>query len=136
MELLRALEMESYQFTRYIPQYLGRILMYIKPVELDEILDSFQEKVKSANAQITTLMIKTVGYALSHYTTYKEMCVDDDKGYHKRMVTMLGILFNGFVNYNPVVNQVAFRVIGQRIFESRHMSREMKTEIFKLSIKK
>lgn len=136
VELLRALEMESYQFTRYIPQYLGRILMYIKPVELDEILDSFQEKVKSANAQITTLMIKTVGYALSHYTTYKEMCVDDDKGYHKRMVTMLGILFNGFVNYNPVVNQVAFRVIGQRIFESRHMSREMKTEIFKLSIKK
>lgn len=136
VELLRALEMESYQFTRYIPQYLGEILMYIKPVELDEILDSFQEKVKSANAQITTLMIQTVGYALSHYANYKDMCDGDEEGYHKRMVVMLGILFNGFVNYNPVVNQVAFRVIGQRIFESKHMSKKMKTDIFKLSIKK
>lgn len=136
VELLRALEMESYQFTRYIPQYLGQILMYIKPVELDEILDSFREKVKSANAQITTLMLQTVGYALSHYGSYKEMCDCDEDGYHKRMVDMLGILFNGFVNYNPVVNQVAFRVIGQHIFESKHMSRKMKMEIFKVSIKK
>ncbi len=136
VELLRALEMESYQFTRYIPQYLGRILMYIKPGELDEILDSFQEKVKSANAQITTLMIQTVGFALSHYSSYKSMCEEDEEEYNKRLVVMLGILFNGFVNYNPVVNQVAFRVIGQRIFESRHMDRQMKLEIFKISIKK
>jgi len=136
IELLRALEMESYQFTRYIPQYLGQVLMYIKPRELDEILDSFQEKVKSANAQITTLMIQTVGYALSKYSSYKDMCEDDDEGYKRRMVVMLGILFNGFVNYNPVVNQVAFRVIGQHIFASKYMSKTMKTEIFKLSIKK
>lgn len=136
IELLRALEMESYQFTRYIPQYLGEILMYIKPVELDEILDSFEEKVKSANAQITTLMIQTVGFALSHYSGYKSMCENDNEGYRRRMEVMLGILFNGFVNYNPVVNQVAFRVIGQRIFASKFMSKTMKTEIFKISIKK
>ncbi|GKT36342.1 cytidyltransferase, partial [Aduncisulcus paluster] len=76
-------------------------------------------------------MIQTVGYALSHYASYKEMCGDDEEGYHKRMVSMLGILFNGFVNYNPVVNQVAFRVIGQRIFESKHLGKKMKLEIFK-----
>ena len=134
IELLRALEMESYQFTRYIPQYLGKILMYIKPVELDEILDSFQERVKSANAQITTLMLQTVGVAISHYTGYKKMCDNDQNGYKRRMTMMLGILFNGFVNYNPVVNQVAFRVIGKQIFASKSMSKTMKTEIFKLSI--
>ncbi len=136
IELLRALEMESFQFTRYIPKYLGQLLLYLQPVEFDEILDSFEEKVKKANPQIITLMLQTVGEALSSYSKYKEMCQGDDSGYKQRMIKMLGILFNGFVNYNPKVNQTAFQVIGKSIYASTSLQLEEKRDIFRMTAKK
>lgn len=34
VELVRALEMEGYRFTKYIPDYLGKIIMYLPMIEL------------------------------------------------------------------------------------------------------
>ncbi|MBU4601473.1 cytidyltransferase, partial [bacterium] len=49
IELLRALEMEDYQFTKYIPYYLGQLILYLTPNELEELVDDLIEKIKQSD---------------------------------------------------------------------------------------
>ncbi|MGB3368671.1 MAG: cytidyltransferase [Acidaminobacteraceae bacterium] len=136
VELLRALEMESYQVTRYIPDYLGRLLTYIKPEELDELLYDFKYKIKKSNAQTGMLILKTVGQAILNYDSYKETFGESQEKVDDRLEMMLGILLNGFVSYIPSVTQIAFNVIGKYIYGSDSISLEYKAKIFKYIGKK
>ena len=44
--------MQGYQFTKYIPNYLGQLLTYLQPTELNEIIDDFEEKIRQSNTNI------------------------------------------------------------------------------------
>lgn len=136
VELLRALEMESYQFTRYIPEYLGKIILSVKPKELDEILDDFKDKMKRSNAQIGMLIAKTVGVMIQNYSLYKIDYAESDKVYTERLYSMLGILLNGLVSYIPTVTESSMSVIGKDIFGDAAMSTSDKLVLFKMSVKK
>ncbi|SCZ77653.1 nucleotidyl transferase family protein [Acidaminobacter hydrogenoformans] len=136
IELLRALEMESYQFTRYIPEYLGKIILSVKPKELDEILDDFRDKMKRSNAQIGMLIAKTVGVMIRNYGLYKVVYAESDEIYRERLYTMLGILLNGLVSFIPSVTEASMGVIGKDIFGDRGMLSEDKLLMFKMAIKK
>lgn len=136
VELLRALEMESYQVTRYIPDYLGRLLIHIKPEELDELLYDFKYKIKKSNAQTGMLILKTVGQAILNYDNYKDTFKESQDEVDDRLEMMLGILLNGFVSYIPSVTQIAFNVIGKYIYGSEKISLEYKAKIFKYIGKK
>lgn len=136
VELLRALEMESYQVTRYIPDYLGRLLIHIKPEELDELLSDFKYKIKKSNAQTGMLILKTVGQAILNYENYKDSFKESQASVDNRLEDMLGILLNGFVSYIPSVTQIAFNVIGKYIYGSSKISLEYKAKIFKYIGKK
>lgn len=136
IELLRALEIEGYQFTKYIPYYLGQIILYLQPVELDEVLDDLIEKIKQSGPQISSLLLKTLAVTVSYYPKYRELFPLDEKSYESRLVQILGILLNGLVNYDLQIKQVAFSVLGKEIFGSRHLNLEQKCHIFKLTAKK
>lgn len=136
IELLRALEMESYQFTRYIPEYLGKIILSVKPKELDEILDDFKDKMKRSNAQIGMLIAKTVGVMIRSYGLYKVAYTEPEEQYRERLYTMLGILLNGLVSFIPSVTEAAMGVIGKDIFGDVGMPSEDKLLMFKMAIKK
>jgi hypothetical protein len=66
IELFRALEMESYQFTRYIPEYLGRLVLKLEPSELDETIDEFMNSIRKSNSKISMLVLKTMGVAINY----------------------------------------------------------------------
>lgn len=136
VELLRALEMQGFQFTKYIPPVLGKIMLYLHPVELDEILDDFIEKIKQSSTQINFLLLKTIGSTIQHYSEYKNRFKENDKVYEARLSKLLGILLNGLVSYDDQVNQEAFRVIGKEIFGSQALSLLQKNGIFQLIAKK
>ncbi|WIV10439.1 cytidyltransferase [Proteiniborus sp. MB09-C3] len=136
VELLRALEMQGFQFTKYIPPYLGRMLLYLHPVELDEIIDDFIEKIKQSSSQVTFLLLRTIGSTISNYPQYKERFNEDTDRNIQRLKKMLGILLNGLVNYDYQINHEAFRVIGKEIFGSSELSLKEKGDIFKLILKK
>ncbi|RKD29144.1 nicotinate-nicotinamide nucleotide adenylyltransferase [Thermohalobacter berrensis] len=136
VELLRALEMQGYQFTKYIPYYLGQIMLYLHPVELDELIDDFEEKIRQSNTQISLLLLKTIGVAIQHYPKYKNFFDEEEKKYKKRLIKMLGILLTGLVNYDIQVKQEAFSVIGKDIFGSKELNLEEKREIFQYIAKK
>lgn len=136
VELLRALEIQGYHFTKYIPNYLGQLILYLHPVELDEILDDFIDKIKHTNTQINLLLLKTTGVALRNYPMYKSFFSEKDDIYKKRQLKMLGILLNGLVHFDIQVKQEAFRIIGKEIFGCQELSLEEKREIFCLIAKK
>ena len=136
VELLRALEIEGYQFTEYIPGYLGRIILYLKPVELDEIIDDLALKVKKSNHEICLLILKTIGIAIVNYSLYSSRFKESNNKYESRLLKMLGILLNGLVNYSPQIKQSALTVIGREIFNSKIMKMEQKKYIFNLIAKK
>jgi nicotinic acid mononucleotide adenylyltransferase len=136
IELLRALEMESYQFTRYIPEYLGKIIISVKPKELDEILDDFKDKMKRSNAQLGMLIAKTVGVMIRNYSMYRIVYGESETVYRERLYTMLGILLNGLVSFIPTVTESAMSVIGKDIFGDVSMLSEDKLVLFKMAVKK
>lgn len=136
VELLRALEMESYQFTRYIPNYLGRILLKVQPVELDEIIDDFKDKIKRSGAQLGMLITRTVGVIINHYGSYRAVYTEEELAYKLRLETLVGILLNGFVSYVPAITQTAMSVLGRDIFADPTMAISEKKHLIDLCLKK
>jgi len=136
IELLRALEMEDYQFTKYIPYYLGQLILYLTPNELEELIDDLIEKIKQSDPKLSSLLLRTVGIAIANYPKYRERFSEKEKSYENRLSKMIGILLNGFVHYDLKVKQAAFRVIGREIFGSSHLSLDEKNHIFQLIAKK
>lgn len=136
IELLRALEIQGYHFTKYIPYYLGQLILYLQPKELDELLDDFTDKIKHSNRQINFLVLKTIGIAIQFYPKYKILFKEEEDIYAKRQIKMLGILLNGLVSYDTQVRQKAFRIIGKEIFGSKELTLKQKNIIFKLVAKK
>lgn len=136
IELIRALEMENYHFTKYIPYYLGRMLLFLHPKELDEIIDDFEEKIRKANRQINFLILKTIGNCIQYYSQYPTNFKEDDAIYDKRLKKLLGILITGIANYDIQVQQEAFRIIGTYIFGSRVLSLNEKNHIFSIIAKR
>ncbi|NBI05391.1 cytidyltransferase [Senegalia massiliensis] len=136
VELLRALEIQGYHFTKYIPNYLGQLILYLQPTELDELIDDFIDKIKSNNRQIQFLILKTVGVAIQNYSNYNDIFSESKSFSNKRFIKLLGILLNGLVNYDIQVSQESFRIIGSEIFGSNILDLEEKNIIFKNIAKK
>jgi hypothetical protein len=73
IELLRALEMDNYQFTKFIPSYLGKLFLFLPPKELDEIIDDLEDKIKTSEPQTCILLFKTIGIAIENYHNYRNL---------------------------------------------------------------
>ena len=136
VELIRSLEMESYTFTKYIPPYLGKVMLQIKPVELDEILESFEEKMSTNNPKLIALIEQTLGHLIVGYSEYRYAFKGTKESHDERIIRMFGILFSGFVHDSNFVNQTAFSVIAKDIFSSPIINETKKAYLYRLTIKK
>ncbi|WP_236860164.1 cytidyltransferase [Candidatus Formimonas warabiya] len=135
VELLRALEIRGYQFSE-IPYFLGRLLISLQPVELDEMIEGFIQHIKQPNPKLIYLLLRTIGVAIENYPQYHEAFREEEPSFQARLEKMLGILLNGLGNYNSQIKQMAFSVIGKEIFGSQHLSLKEKNHIFRLFAKK
>ncbi len=136
VELLRALEISGYQYAEYIPLYFGKLILFLQPVELDEIIDDFIIKLKHSSPQLNSLILRTVGIAVVHYVGLKDRLHEDHSLYINRMTKMLGILLNGVAHFDLQVKQAAFSALGREIFGSAALDLEEKQHIFRLVAKK
>jgi len=136
VELLRALEIEGNRFTEYIPHYIGQIILWLQPVELDEIIEDLQNKIKTSSSNVKSLILKTIGVAISSYPNYKDRFTESFEDYNTRKVFMLGILLNSLADYETKSRQTAFSVLGKDIFGTTNLSLDNKEVIFKLISKK
>ncbi len=136
IELMRGLEIGEYQFSKYIPEYLGEMSLYLHPNELDEFINELIKQTESNNDRISSVALDTVGIMVTKYSEYGERFREESKANHARLERLLGILLKGLANYRIVVSQEAFEVIGQYIFGNEDLSLEEKSVIFQVLNKK
>lgn len=136
IELMRGLEIGEYQFSKYIPEYLGEMSLYLHPNELDEFIKEVTKQTESTNDRISSVALDTVGIMVTKYPQYRERFEEEEKVNRARQERLLGILLKGLANYREVVSQEAFEVIGQYIFANEDLTLVEKATIFQVVNKK
>ncbi|MBN2286822.1 MAG: cytidyltransferase [Tissierellales bacterium] len=136
IELLRGLEIEGYEFSKYIPRYLGEFMLYLHPKELDESITDFEIYAKDRSARTIPLILYTIGFMIEYYHEYADRFEETTETRNKRLEKMIGILMSGLSNYDENIRQEAFLCIGKNIFDSQALSLEQKFDIYKKINKK
>ena len=136
VELSKGLEIGEYEFSKYIPEYLGELALHLHPNELNELILDFKKLLNSTNDRVGSVTLNTLGIMLQNYPSYKERFHEEPSAYQKRRETLLGLILKGLSNYRDAVNQEALLVLGQYFFGTLKLSLEEKQAIFTLIYKK
>ncbi|GAB1475788.1 hypothetical protein MASR2M70_06200 [Bacillota bacterium] len=136
IELMRGLEIGEYQFSKYIPAYLGEMSLYLHPNELDEFINELIKQAESTNDQISSVALDTVGIMIGKYPEYEARFSEPSDRNRLRLERLLGVLMKGLSNYREVVSQESFEVVGRHIFGSGDLGLEEKACIFGIIGKK
>ena len=136
VELTKGLELGQYEFSKYIPDYLGQFALYLHPNELDELITNFKKLLESTNEQVGSVTLDTLGILLLHYPSYRQRFPESSHAYVKRREMILGLILKGLSHYQEVWNQEAFLVIGQYLFGTELLSLQEKYELFQVVYKK
>lgn len=136
VELLRALEMESYQFAKYIPKYFGQLILYLRPRELDEIISDFEYKIKVSSTNIILLLLSTIVISIVNYDSYRIRFIEDEIIHTERLNRLIGLLFIAMASYNIDVKNESLRIMSSTIFNSNIISLDEKYRIFNIIGKK
>lgn len=132
VELGKGLEIGDYQFTKYIPIYLGVIMLHLPPRELDELIQDLEELLVASNGQVAGAVLNTFGVLIENYNIYRQLFGEDEEEAvtKTRKYRIINSIVRGFANYNTTVSQEAFWTIGLNIFGSEKLSKDEKYEIY------
>lgn len=136
VELLKGLEVGEYEFSKYIPEYLGQLALWLPPEQLEEVLTYLRGLMANANDRVVSVALDTVGVLTEYYPRYKERFVEDVRTARERLGRLLGMVLGGLANHRETVRQEALLVTGQYMFGSRRLNDHEKMEIFALTHKK
>ena len=136
VELLKGLEVGEYEFSKYIPEYLGQLALWLPPEQLEEVLTYLRGLMANANDRVVSVALDTVGVLTEYYPRYKERFEEDEETARERLGRLLGMVLGGLANHRETVRQEALLVTGQYMFGSRRLNDHEKMEIFSLTHKK
>ena len=136
VELCRGLELGQQEFTKYIPDYLGRFALWLPPPELDEVLDDLRVNLSSSDSRVTASVLDTVGVIYEAYDAYRSRFPETDDAYRRRRERLLGLLMRGLSGIDGATRQEALFVLGRRVFGSGELGRHEKRRAFMLTQRK
>lgn len=132
VELGKGLEIGDYQFSKYIPNYLGVIMLHLPPRELDELICDLEKFLEAANGQVAAAVLHTFGVVMENYRIYRALfgSEETEEATEARKYKLVNLIVRGFANYNTTISQEAFWTFGMHVFGSEFLSLEEKYEIF------
>jgi len=136
VELTGGLEIGEYQVSKYIPEYLGEVALYLHPNELDEIISDLKKLQRSTNDKVSSVTLNTLGMIIQKYPSYKGRFNEPVEKFEERRRVLLGMLLSGLANYRETVSQEALYVIGKYFFAAENLTQEEKCLIFESIYKK
>ncbi len=136
VELCKGLEIGEYEFSKYIPEYLGELAMYLHPNELDELILDLEKMLNSNNDKVCSVTLDTLGIMVQNYPDYQNRFYESTSIVCRRREQLLGLILKGLSHYHQAVSQEAFLVIGQYIFGTNKLSLEDKKNIFTIIYKR
>ena len=127
IELYNGLEIEDYQFSGMIPDYLGRVMLHLPPEELDETLGEFERLFNSGSDRTASAALNTLAVLTENYGTYG---FDEDDGIKtKRRDRILGLLMKGCAYYKKGISREAVRTFCVHVFASEMLSLDDKADV-------
>lgn len=136
VELVRGLEIDQQEFSKYIPDYLGRLTLWLPPVQMEEILGVLWDYLCSANSRAVTAALDTVGVIYESYDVYRSRFPEDAEKYRSRRERLLGMLMKGLAGFRSEVRQEALFILGNRVFGSGVLGVHEKRQALLLTVKK
>ncbi len=136
VELCRGLELGQQEFTKYIPDYLGRFALWLPPAELDEVLDDLWVNLSASDSRVAASVLDTVGIIYETYDAYRTRFPETDDAYRRRRQRLLGMLMRGLYGIDNAVRQEALYVLGRRVFGSMELGDHEKCRAFVLTERK
>ncbi|MBQ8563903.1 MAG: phosphohydrolase [Firmicutes bacterium] len=132
VELGKGLEIGDYQFSKYIPNYLGIIMLHLPPQELDELIADLVKLLEASNGQVAAAVLHTFGVMLEHYRIYRDYfdSAETEETTSQRKYKLVNLILRGFANYNNIISSEALWTLGTHIFGSQNLSLEEKYQIF------
>ena len=136
VELSKALETGESEISKYIPEYLGRFVLWLPPRELDEVVGQMESLLCSPSNNVVNAALGTVGSMLAYYSVYGARFHQDEKTLLARCSRLAGLLLKGLSSYREPVRRETLRILGEELFASAAMAYEEKTALFTLIAKK
>lgn len=132
VELGKGLEIGDYQFSKYIPDYLGMIMLHLPPRELDELIADLEKFLGATNGQVAAAVLHTFGIVTENYNIYESVFGNAETAQARlsRKYKLISLIVRGFANYNDTISQEALWTIGKNIFGSLSLSLREKYNIF------
>ena len=132
VELGKGLEIGDYQFSKYIPNYLGVIMLHLPPRELDELILDLEKLLDTSNGQVAAAVLHTFGVVMENYRIYRGLfgSEETEEDTENRKYKLVNLMVRGFANYNTTISQEAFWTFGMHIFGSDRLSLDEKYKIY------
>lgn len=136
VELFNGLEIGDPQIVKYMPEFLGRMILKLPPQEVDELISTIASQIATANIQLASAMVHTVGVILEHFAEFAAAFPEDEERHQKRQRRLLYIMMKSYAHYNRELSRDAFRDMGKFIFGSSQMTLAQKDFLFSHCYKK
>lgn len=136
VELFNGLEIGDPQISKYMPGFLGRMILKLPPQEFDEFISTIASQIVTATIQLASAMVHTVGVMLERFSEFSAAFPADTEIHAKRQQRLLYIMIKAYAHYNKELSRDAFRDMGKFIFGSQHMALAQKDFLFSNCYKK
>lgn len=137
VELFNGLELGDLRISKYVPEYLGEIILRLLPQEFDECILSMEQQLLTANTQVAASMVHTIGVILGSFDTFAGRQRETYAGEHeKRQRRLLYLMIKAYAHYDTELSRDAFRYIGRFIFNNPKLAAERVDFLFIHSYKK
>ena len=67
IELTKGLEIGEYEYSKYIPEYLGKIAVTLQREDFYQLLTEIRRLIESRNEKVASVSLNTAGYILKEY---------------------------------------------------------------------
>ncbi len=121
LELIRALEIEEYAVSKYIPPCLGRMFVLLQEEEREYVLTQLYGLVSGSHSRTVIAVLETAGKIL-HYGSAE--LTDQERSEAE------GLLCLGMADYRDEIAQEAFYITGYELFGNRRFTMEEKRQYF------
>lgn len=136
VELFNGLEIGDPQISKYIPDFLGRMILKLPVQEFDEFIATMEAQIMTVNIALAASMVHTVGVVLENFDEFAKEFGEEPAANAIRQRRLLYLMIKAYAHYDKELSRDAFRDIGRFIFRTPIMSMERKDFLFIHSYKK
>lgn len=136
VELYRGLEMDSFEFTKYIPEYLARFAANLDPDEYEEYVESIGTLLETGNETVAQLAVDGIAHAVAINRDYGKASGESEALVRARLSRLCGYLMKGLASYHEAVRVESLQALGRIVFGNTHLSLAGKAEVFDIIYKR